>query len=125
MKALQKLPDAEFDIMKVLWEMAPPISAGMVFNQLEEEKNWKVQTVITLMNRLVDRGFLKTEKVGRERLYFPLVTEEEYLTFETGNFMKQYHNSSFINLANTLYEDNGLKEEDIDELLLWLKERRK
>ena len=125
MKALQKLPDAEFDIMKVLWEMAPPISAGMVFNQLEEEKNWKVQTVITLMNRLVDRGFLKTEKIGRERLYFPLVTEEEYLTFETGNFMKQYHNSSFINLANTLYEDNGLKEEDIDELLLWLKERRK
>ena len=29
--------------------------------------------------RLVDRGFLSTEKQGKERTYYPLVSKEEYL----------------------------------------------
>lgn len=124
METMKKLPDAEFDIMKVVWANDPPITTNIVMEQLGKEREWKAQTVISLMLRLVERGFLHTEKNSKERTYFPLVNREDYLKFETGNFMKQYHESSFLNLVNTLYDDKALSDEDIDELLRWAKERR-
>lgn len=124
MDTMKKLPDAEFDIMKVVWANEPPITTNIVMKQLGKEREWKAQTVISLMLRLVERGFLHTEKKGKERTYFPLVNREDYLRFETGNFMKQYHENSFLNLVNTLYNDKALADSDIDELLQWAKERR-
>lgn len=124
MKPTKKLPESEFDIMKVVWANEPPITTNIIMDQLGNEREWKAQTVISLMLRLVERGFLRTEKRGKERIYFPLVDREDYLKFETGNFMKQYHESSFLNLVNTLYDDEALTDADIDELLGWVKERR-
>ena len=124
MEKIKKLPDAEFDIMKVVWDNEPPVTTTFVKDQLGKEKEWKIQTVVTLMLRLVERGFLRSEKHGKERTYFPLVSKEDYLKFETGNFMKQYHDNSLFNLINTLYDDKALTDEDIDELLKWAKERR-
>ena len=124
MEKIKKLPDAEFDIMKVVWAMEPPVTTTVIREQLEKEKEWKIQTIVSLMLRLVERGFLRSEKHGKERYYYPLINREDYLKFETGSFLKQYHDSSLFNLINTLYEDEALSDSDIDELLTWAKERR-
>ena len=124
MEKMKKLPDAEFDIMKVVWANEPPMTTTIIMEQLGKEKEWKIQTVVSLMLRLTERGFLRSEKHGKERTYFPLVSKEDYLKFETGNFMKQFHDNSFLNFVNTLYDDKALTDADIDELLQWAKERR-
>jgi predicted transcriptional regulator len=124
MENMKKLPDAEFDIMKVVWTHEPPITTSEIMKQLGNDKKWKIQTVVSLMLRLVERGFLRSEKHGKERTYFSLVGKEDYLKFETGNFMKQFHNNSFLNLVSTLYDDESVTDADIDELLQWAKERR-
>lgn len=124
MSNMKKLPDAEFDIMKVVWANKPPMTTTIIMEQLGKEKGWKIQTVVSLMLRLVERNFLRSEKHGKERTYFPVVSKDDYLKFETGNFVKQYHDNSFLNLVNTLYDDEALTDKDIDELLQWVKERR-
>ncbi len=124
MNTIKKLPDAEFEIMKVIWANDPPITTSIIMEQLGKAKEWKAQTVITLMLRLVDRGFLQTEKKGKERLYFPLINKEDYLKFETGDFMERFHGNSFASLVAALYDGNRLKEDDLDELVKWLKEKR-
>ena len=124
MNAMKKLPDAEFEIMKVVWANEPPITTNIIMEQLGKEKKWKAQTIITLLLRLVERGFIRTEKNGKERTYYPLVTKEDYLKFETGDFMKRFHENSFTNLVVTLYEGKKLKNSDLDELMKWLKEKR-
>ena len=124
MEKMKKLPDAEFDIMKVVWANEPPITTGIIMQQLGNEKKWKAQTAISFLLRLVERGFLRTEKNGKERTFFPLVSGDDYLKFETGNFIKQFHGNSFLNLVNTLYDGKTLTDGDIDELLKWAKERR-
>ena len=121
---MKKLPDAEFDVMKVVWSNEPPVTTGVIMEQLGKQRKWKTQTVNSLLLRLEKRGFLRSEKIGKERLYFPVIMRDEYLRFETENFIKQYHNNSFLNLVNTLYKDNSLSDKDIDELLQWIKERR-
>ncbi|NEU31350.1 BlaI/MecI/CopY family transcriptional regulator [bacterium LRH843] len=122
---LKKIPDAEFEIMKVVWSNEPPLTTKVIMEQLGNEKEWKAPTVISLMLRLVERGFLKTEKIGKERTYFPLVTKEDYLKFETGNFIRQYHGNSFGSFINTFYAGKELSEKDIDELMKLVKERRR
>jgi len=124
MEKMKKLPDAEFDIMKVVWANEPPITTSEIMKQLGNEKEWKIQTVVSLMLRLTERGFLRSEKHGKERTYFSTVSKEDYLKFETGNFIKQFHDNSFLKLVNTLYDDETLTDKDIDELFHWAKERR-
>ena len=121
MEKMKKLPDAEFAVMKVVWANEPPISAKMVMKQHGNKEGWKVQTAISLLLRLVERGFLRTEKNGKERTYYPLVNQDDYLKFETGSFLKQYHDNSFLNLVTAMYDDKTLTDEDIDGLRKLLK----
>ena len=77
MKLSRKLPEAEFEIMKVVWEKEPPLTSTMLMEELKQTKDWKVPTLSSLLSRLVDRGYLRTEKNGKERTYYPLITEDE------------------------------------------------
>jgi len=120
---MKRLPDAEFEVMKVVWANEPPITTHVIMEQLGNRKQWKAPTVISLLSRLVERGFLQTEKSGKERLYYPLVSRQEYLEFETGHFMRQYHENSFLSLVSTLYAGKKLSESDLRELMDWLKEK--
>ncbi len=124
MTRLKRLPDTEFEIMKVVWANEPPVTTSVVMEQLGSARGWKTPTVISLMLRLVKKGFLRTEKNSKERTFFPTVAKEDYLKFETGNFLKLYHENSFLSLVNTLYGGKRLSAEDIDELKEWIEKRR-
>lgn len=123
MNNMKKLPDAEFEVMKTVWANEPPVTTNMLMEQLGNEKGWKLQTLIALLLRLVDRGFLRTEKNGKERTYFPLVDKEQYLHFETSSFIERFHDRSIVSLVNTLYDGKELNFSDLDELSKWLKKR--
>jgi len=128
MKMMKKLPDAEFDIMQLVWANEPPITTSDVMKMLGNEREWKIQTVVSLMLRLSEKGFLRSEKHGKERTYFPTITREDYLKFETGSFLGRFHNNSFLNLVTTVYSDETLSDDDIERLLKLaseLKERKR
>lgn len=61
MKA-QRLPDSEFDLMQTIWDQQPPVTTGLLMDLIGRSRNWKVQTVVTLLARLTERGFLRVEK---------------------------------------------------------------
>lgn len=123
MNTLKKLPDTEFEVMKIIWGNDPPITTNMLMEQLGKEKGWKQQTMIVLLMRLVERGFLRTEKNGKERMYYPLVDKGQYLKFETSSFIERFHNHSIVSLVNSLYDGKELKASDLEELSKWLKKR--
>ncbi|MHB1483365.1 MAG: BlaI/MecI/CopY family transcriptional regulator [Saccharofermentanales bacterium] len=122
MTHLKKLPNAELEIMKAVWECKSTITSGAIMSLLNNN-TWKPQTILTLLGRLVDRGFLKTEKHNKERIYLPIVSEEEYLKFETDNFLNIFHHNSLPSLVNTLYQGRKISDDDLSELLKWIKER--
>lgn len=125
MSRFQKLPSAEFEIMQVVWEHKPPVTTSMVVAALKEKKSWSVQTVGSLMMRLLERGFLRAEKPGKDRLYYPIVGRDEYLRFETDAFVRQYHGNSLISLVNALSHDPSLSKQYLEELLNKLQRREK
>ena len=90
---------------------------------LESDKKWKPQTVLTMLVRLIEKGFLTSEKVGKERNYTPIIGEQDYMRIETGDFMKRYYGNSVGSLVKTLYDGQNLSQEDLRELKEWLEER--
>ena len=108
----KRLPDAEFNVMKVIWNLVPPITTNKITNKLADN-TWKPQTLLTVLKRLSEKGFLNIIKDGKEHQYEVLIKEDEYLEIETGSFLKRYAIGA---LVKTLYSEGDLTEDDINEL---------
>lgn len=111
----KRLPDAEFNVMKVIWNLASPITTNKITNKLADN-TWKPQTLLTVLKRLSEKGFLNIIKDGKEHQYEVLIKEDEYLEIETGSFLKRYAGNSIGALVKTLYSEGDLTQDDINEL---------
>ena len=120
---IKRLPDAEFEVMRVIWRSDPPITTAQIIKMLEPYTNWKPQTVMTMLVRLIEKNFLTSERVGRERNYSPVVTEQEYMRAETEDFMTRYRGNSVGSLVKTMYDGGKLSPEDVAEIKQWLKDK--
>jgi predicted transcriptional regulator len=123
MAAIKRLPDTEFELMRIIWQHKPPITTSEIIHELGEDNNWKPQTVLTMLVRLIEKGFLSSERVGKERNYTPIISEQEYMQVETGQFISRYRGNSVGSLVKTMYDGKNMSDEDIKELKKWLKER--
>lgn len=117
----KKLPDAEFDVMMAIWEATPPVNTSYLMDKVGKSKGWKAPTLISFLVRLEERGFISSAKHGKERFYMPEADRVRYMQNITEQFVEKYHNGSFVALMDTLYHQRVLSENDIDELLEWLK----
>ena len=73
-------------------------------------------TLITLLNRLVNKGFLKAKKIGRCNEYTPLVSEMEYQTTQTRNFLNKIYEGNVKGLVSNLISGDLLTDEEYEEL---------
>jgi predicted transcriptional regulator len=124
MTNLIKLPDGEFWVMNVIWNSPSPVTSRQILDRFSGVKEWKLQTIDSYLRRLLNRGFLRSEKTGKEREYYSNVSCEEYLRFETKDFVKQRHSNSLMNLVSALYEDETVSDADLDALAQWIQERK-
>lgn len=115
-KTIPRLPDAELEVMKVIWKEPSPISTSQIKEVLDRIKEWNVSTLQTLLNRLIQRKFLHSYKEGKYRYYTILITEEEYLAVENKSFFEKVNSKSILKMVNSLYETNSITDEDLMEL---------
>ncbi|MCL1990556.1 MAG: BlaI/MecI/CopY family transcriptional regulator [Defluviitaleaceae bacterium] len=123
MSNIKRLPDAEFEIMRIIWHHPTPITTMQIVDKLGEEKKWKPQTVLTMLVRLVEKNFLTSGKNGRERNYTPVISETDYMQIETGDFISRYRGNSVGSLIKTMYDGKNITDSDLEELKLWLKKQ--
>lgn len=116
MNEKMRLPDTELEIMKVIWEKGRTLSTSEVKTLLERNRVWNVSALQTLLNRLIDRGFLESYKEGKNRFYTPLVTEKEYLAVENKMFLEKVNDSSVTKLVASLFDSHSISEADLEEL---------
>ncbi len=120
----KKLPDAEFEVMLAIWnsDMAQ-VNTAYLMNAVGKSRSWKAPTLISFLVRLEERGYITSSKKGKERYYEAIADKSEYIRVASEQFVNQYHNGSFVNMMDSLYSERKLSEEDIDELLQWLKSK--
>ena len=124
MEKPKKLPDAEYEVMKVLWRNQTPMTTSQIVALLVDDMNWAHQTVLTLLSRLCNRGFLSGGKGTKERFFEPLISEDEYLQAETERFVKTLRDSSVKGFMNAMFGGKKPSEKELEALRKWMKEMK-
>jgi len=110
-----KITDAEWEVMKVLWEESPlPFHA--IQKKLEPRANWKPNTIHTLISRLVKKNVIGLEKKNSRYLYYPLSSQEECSLKETESFIKKVYDGSLSMLVANFISENKLSPEEAQKL---------
>lgn len=122
MKELRRLPDTELDVMLVVWGGGTRMDTGEITRRLSDKKPVEVRVVQSYLNRLVEKGYLRCEKIGRLNHYTPLVAMEDYRARETASFVERLYGNSPAKLFAALVQDRGLSPDDLEELRRILEE---
>ena len=115
---VQQISDAELEIMKIVWgnteevTLFPYIMEGLAARGKPCQKN----TLIVLLSRLMNKGFLRARKIGRRNEYTALVSEKEYQTAQTKNFLDRIYEGSAKGLVCNLIMGDLLADEEYEEL---------
>lgn len=122
----KRLPDAELEIMKVIWHNQTPISTSEVKQIIDDEgvNVWTQQTIQTLLNRLIAKEFISKETRGKGYAYTPLISEIDYIRYESKMFLKKLHGNSVTSLMRALFDRNKISDEDILKLEEMFKENQ-
>ena len=114
---VQQVSDAELQLMKIIWEKGGTALYAQILEELTATGNtWQKNTIITLLSRLVDKGLLKTSKIGRRNEYTAIVSQEDYQTTQTKKFLDKLYAGNARGLVATLIQSDMLTSEDYEEL---------
>ena len=115
MEKIRRLPDSEFEIMNILWDLEDPIDRSQIEERLFEKHPIALTTLLTLLTRLSEKGFLRIEKKGRRSSYYKLIDRKDYLSSQSSSFFRQLCNGDVRVFANALC-DSDLSKEDLAQL---------
>ena len=121
MERKKKLSDAELEIMLAIWEAGEPVTSSYILQQLKGRR-WALSTLMTVLARLVEKGYIQCDRSTRTNFYTALVEEEDYKARESRSFLEKTYGSSLAGLVANLYNSRSLSEEDIASLRRFLDE---
>lgn len=112
---IRRLPDAEQEVMQAIWACTAPVARTDIEEILFPEHPMAMTTLLTMLTRLAEKGFISIEKQGRRSLYTPLIAQEEYLAAQSKTFFEKLCGRNISTFAAALC-DSGLTREEIAEL---------
>lgn len=115
MKSIRRLPDAELEVMQALWQCEPPAARADIAAALPQEHTMAVTTLLTMLTRLGEKGFLRIDKEGRRSFYTPLISRADYLAAQSRTFVRKVCGGSLPAFAAALC-DSGLTREELEQL---------
>ena len=113
---VRRLPDAELEVMLVIWSADQSVNSQYILRRMEGQRKWKLATLLTVLTRLVDKGFLSCEKNYRNNLYSPIISIEEYRRKESRTMFEKLYSNSFSSLVASLFDTKTIPAEDLESL---------
>lgn len=122
MDTIKRLGDAELEIMLAVWRAEKPVASPYIQEKLKGSRDWTLPAVITALNRLIDKGFLTSEKRGRVKYYRPLISEGDYKAAEGRSVLDRLYGSSFKGMVASLVDGKAIGKAELDDLRSYLDE---
>lgn len=117
----KRLPDAELEVMKALWQAGEPLTRPELEARLAQHR-WASTTLLALLARLEAKGYVAREKQGRGYLYRAALSRRDYLPVESRSALARLFEGSAKNLVAAMAESDALTDRDIAELEEYLAE---
>jgi predicted transcriptional regulator len=112
---MEKLTGKEEEIMRVIW------SKGKVFvkevrEELPEPKP-HVNTVATVIRRLIDKGYLSYEDFGNVHRFFAVISQDDYNRERIAPYLMRQFGNSYKSIVSFFAREEKLSAEDLKEII--------
>lgn len=119
-----QLSDAELEIMKVIWSAKKPLMFAQITDSLSAAGcGWQKNTLITLLSRLMQKGYLKATKRGRKNEYDACISEQDFQAAQTKHFVERIYEGNISGLITQLVRSDTLSEAEYAQLKKILEEK--
>ncbi|WP_037373238.1 BlaI/MecI/CopY family transcriptional regulator [Anaerovorax odorimutans] len=116
---MKRLPSSQLEIMLAIWQFGKAITRKEL-HKLLEDKNWKITTLNTLLNRLVQNEFLEISHQGKEYVYYPRIMKEDYLSYESKYILSSLYENSMKNFFASMCNARDISTNELSELQQYL-----
>lgn len=107
--------ELELEILKVLWDTGPaPVRA--VRDALAERRALAYTSVMTVMNIMADKGYLRRTKSGNSYIYRPVLNREKTMNRMLGDLVDRLFEGSAASAAVQLLETSDLDDAELKAL---------
>lgn len=112
---MTKISGAESQIMEAVWSQGP-LTAEEIVQAVAPTQQWGEATVKTLINRLLKKKALASERISGRALYTALVTREAYITGESQGLLDRLFGGQIAPLVAHYAEHRALSPTEIARL---------
>jgi len=110
-----ELTEAEWSVIKAVWE-AEPCTAPGIQEKLLKATGWTYSTVRTFMDRMAAKGVLKARKEGKMTIYTSAVSREQAQRGELFYALKHAFNGALAPMVQCLLDAKEISPAELDEL---------
>ncbi len=114
-----KLCDSDYKFMTIVWDYAP-VNSGELVALCNEKLGWKKSTTYTVIKKMTERGFIKSEKA----IISVLVAREECQKAETDYFVERTFCGSLPKFLAAFLNSRKLSEEEAEEMKRMIDEHK-
>ncbi len=118
------LTEQELEIMKVIWKL-DTATVRQVYETMLEHRRIAYTTVMTMMNILEQKGYLKKQQAERAYVYQPAQPQKQVIRSMVREFLDRVFNGAAEPLLAHLVEDRRLTETDLEEIRRTIKTARR
>lgn len=119
-ESIMKISESEMEIMKLLWKHEGAVTTAELLRELNN--SWKTTTVITFLKRLNAKGMVGIRREGNTNYYKAVVSEEEYKSEQTEEFMQELHGGSVESFLSAFYGRKKPDKKEMEEIRKWFEE---
>ena len=118
-----ELTEGEWAIIQAVWDNEP-CAAPMVQEELARQKKWTYSTVKTMMDRMVAKGLLTTEKIRNLILYRSAITRKQAQKGEIMRAVKRAFDGALTPMMQFLLDNHRLSQKQLAQLEALIKQKR-
>ena len=112
---MARISTAESQIMEALWAKGP-LGVDDIVRDVGGPQSWGEATVKTLINRLLKKKAIASERAGGRARYRPLVSREDYVTGESQGLLDRLFGGEVAPLVAHYARHRPLSAEEIERL---------
>jgi predicted transcriptional regulator len=100
--------------MKLLWKLDQAFIRDLL-NEFPEPKPAPT-TVLTLLKRMIDKGFVSYKQYGNSREYFTLIKKADYFSDYFNGLIKDFFNNSTAQFASFFTNETNMNQDELKDL---------
>ena len=108
--------DAELEVLKVLWAGGPATVRDVAAALRQQRRRLAYNTVLTLLSRLRDKGYVAASRRGPAHVFRPVVTRDQLLGSSLAALAERVCDGLASPLVLALVRDQRLSADEIAEL---------